>query len=92
MSKRRKYSPEQINLKLRKAEVLLSQGKTVKEVSRSLGIAEQTYDRWRKEYGGLNVTQAGKLKQLEKENARLKRLVADLSLDNAILKEVLSKK
>jgi len=92
MSKRRKYSPEQIIMKLREGEVLLSQGKTVKEVSRALDIHEQTYYRWRKEYGGLNVTQAGKLKQLEKENARLKGLVADLSLDNAILKEVLSKK
>ena len=92
MSKKRKYSPEQIIMKLREAEVLESQGKTIREVSRQLGIAEQTYYRWRKEYGGLNVTQAGKLKQLEKENARLKRLVADLSLDYAILKEVLSKK
>ena len=92
MSKRRKYSPEQIIMNLREGEVLLSQGKTVKEVRRVLGIHEQTFYRWRKEYGGLNVTQAGKLKQLEKENARLKGLVADLSLDNAILKEVLSKK
>jgi transposase-like protein len=92
MSKKRNYSPEQIIMKLREAEVLESQGKTIREVSRQLGIAEQTYYRWRKEYGGLNVTQAGKLKQLEKENARLKRLVADLSLDYAILKEVLSKK
>lgn len=92
MGKKRKYSPEEIIMKLREAEVLLSQGKTVREASRHLGIAEQTYYRWRKEYGGLNVTQAGKLKQLEKENARLKQLVADLSLDNAILKEVLSKK
>ena len=92
MARKRKHSPEQIIMKLREAEVLLSQGKTVKDACRSLGIAEQTYYRWRKEYGGLKVTQAGKLKQLEKENARLKRLVADLSLDNAILKEVLSKK
>ena len=79
-------------MKLREGEVLLSQRKTVKEVSRVLGIHEQTYCRWRKEYWGLNVTQAGKLKQLEKDNARLRGLVADLSLDNAILKEVLSKK
>ena len=92
MSRKRKYSPEQIIIKLREAEVLLSQGHTVKETTRKLGVAEQTYYRWRKEYGGLNTTQAGKLKQLEKENARLKKLVADLSLDNAILKEVLSKK
>ena len=92
MSKRRKFTPEQIITMLKEAEVFLSQGKTVKEVSRQLGIHEQSYYRWRKEYGGLKTTQAGKLKQLEKENTRLKQLVADLSLDNAILKEVLSKK
>jgi transposase-like protein len=79
-------------MKLREAEVLLSQGKSTKEVCRVLEISEQTYYRWRKEYGGLDTTQAKKLKELEKENARLKNLVADLSLDNAILKEVLSKK
>jgi len=67
-------------------------GKNVKEACRVLEISEQTYYRWRKEYGGLNTTQAKKLKEMERENARLKRLVADLSLDNAILKEVLSKK
>jgi transposase-like protein len=79
-------------MKLREAEVLLGQGKSDKEACRVLEISEQTYYRWRKEYGGLNTTQAKKLKELEKENARLKHLVADLSLDNAILKEVLSKK
>ena len=80
-------------MKLREAEVLLSRGgQTVKKVCRVLEISEQTYYRWRKEYGGLNTTQAKKLKELEKENVRLKHLVADLSLDNAILKEVLSKK
>jgi len=79
-------------MKLREAEVLHGQGKGVKEACRELEISEQTYYRWRKEYGGLNTTQAKKLKELEKENARLKHLVADLSLDNAILKEVLSKK
>jgi len=92
MAKRKVFSAEQIIMKLREAEVLLGQGKSVKEVSRVLEISEQTYYRWRKEYGGLNTTQAKKLKELEKENARLKHLVADLSLDNAILKEVLSKK
>ena len=92
MAKRKIYSSEQIILKLREAEVLLGQGRNIKEDSRALEISEQTYYRWRKEYGGLNTTQARKLKELEKENARLKRLVADLSLDNAILKEVLSKK
>ena len=77
---------------LLEAEVLLSQGNTVKEASKQLEISEQTYYRWRREYGGMDVTQAKKLKEMEKENARLKKLVADLSLDNAILKEVLSKK
>ena len=91
MSKKR-YRPEEIIAKLREAEVLLAQGMKIPEVAKSIGIHEITYYRWRKEYGGLNVTQAGKLKQLEKENARLKGLVADLSLDNAILKEVLGKK
>jgi len=92
MAKRKTYTAEQIIMKLREAEVLLGQGKGVKEACRELEISEQTYYRWRKEYGGLNTTQAKKLKELEKENARLKHLVADLSLDNAILKEVLSKK
>ena len=82
------YVPEQIINKLREAEILLSQGNTIGEASRKIGITEQTYYRWRKEYGGMRVEQAKKLKSLEKENARLKKLVADLSLDNAILKEV----
>jgi len=73
---------------LREAEILLSRGSTVAEASRQLGVTEQTYYRWRKEYGGMRVEQAKRLKDLEKENARLKRLVADLSLDNSILKEV----
>jgi putative transposase len=72
---------------LREAEVLLNQGSTVIEVARKLNIAEQTYYRWRKEYGGMRIDQAKRLKELELENARLKKLVADLSLDNAILKE-----
>ena len=92
MSKRKVFTPEQIIMKLREAEVLLAQKKTEAEISRVLEISEQTYYRWRKEYGGLDTTQARKLKELEKENARLKNLVADLSLDNAILKEGLSKK
>ena len=87
MSQKR-YSPEDIIGKLREAEVLLSQGKTVVEAVRVLGISEQTYYRWKKEYGRLDKTQARKLKELEKENLQLKKLVADLSLDNAILKEV----
>ena len=81
------FKPEQIIGKLREAEILLSQGLTVGEASRKLGIAEQTYYRWRKEYGGMRVDQAKRLQELEKENTRLKRLVADITLDNAILKE-----
>ena len=89
---RKQFTSEQIIIKLREAEILLSQGMTVVEAARQLEISEQTYYRWRKEYGGLDTTQARKLKQLEKENLQLKKLVADISLDNAILKEVLSKK
>ncbi len=81
------HSPELIINKLREAEILLNQGSTVSEASRKIGVTEQTYYRWRKEYGGLRIEQAKKLKTLEKENARLKKLVADISLDNAILKE-----
>ena len=92
MPRKRRYSTEQIIRKLREADVLLSQGKTAEEIAKVLEISKQTYYRWRKEYGGLNMTQAKKLKELEKENTRLKTLVADLSLDNAIIKEVLSKK
>ena len=84
---RRLFKPEQIINKLREAEVLMSQGATVGEASRKIGVTEQTYYRWRREYGSMRVEQAKRLKGLEKENARLKRLVADLSLDNAILKE-----
>ena len=82
------YTPEQIINKLREAELQLQQGATVASVSKSIGVSSHTYYRWRKEYGGLRIEQAKKLKDLEKENARLKKLVADLSLDNAILKEV----
>jgi len=88
MAKQR-YSAEDIITKLREAEVLTSQGMTIEEVSRALGISDQTYYRWRKEYGGMRTEQARRLKELEQENARLKRLVADLSLDNAILKEAM---
>ena len=84
---RKAFKPEQIINELREAEVLISQGAAVGEASRKLGITEQTYYRWRREYGGLRVNQAKRLKELEGENARLKRLVADVSLDNAILKE-----
>ncbi len=81
------YTPEQIINKLREAEVLISQGATAGEASRKIGVTEQTYYRWRKEYGGMRIEQAKRLKEVEKENARLKKLVADISLDNAILKE-----
>jgi len=84
---RKAFKPEQVLNKLREAEVLLSQGLTVGEASRKIGVTEQTYYRWRKEYGGMRVEQAKRLKELEKENTRLKQLVADISLDNAILKE-----
>ena len=84
---RKAFKPEHIINKLREAEVLLSQGATVAEASRKLGVTEQTYYRWRKEYGGMRVEQAKRLKELEQENSRLKKLVADITLDNAILKE-----
>ena len=84
---RRIYTPEQIINKLREAEIHINQGISIAEASRKIGITEQTYYRWRKEYGGLRIDQAKRLKSLEKENARLKKLVADLSLDNSILKE-----
>jgi len=87
--KRKRYSPEQIIAMLREAEVKISQGMTAIEVSRQLGISEQTYYRWRKEYGGLKTTQAKKMKDLEKENTRLKKAVADLTLDKLILQEAL---
>ena len=84
---KKKYTTEQIINKLRKAEVMVSQGETVATVCKAIEITDQTYYRWRKEYGGLKLDQAKHFKELEKENGRLKRLVADLSLDNAILKE-----
>ena len=81
------YSPEQIINKLREAEVLLSQENTIAAVCRKIGITDQTYYHWRKDYGGMRVDQARRLKELEQENARLKKVVADFALDNAILKE-----
>ena len=84
---RKAYTPEQIINRLREAKIHINQGIPISEASRKIGVTEQTYYRWRKEYGGLRIEQAKKLKNLEKENARLKKLVADLSLDNAILKE-----
>jgi transposase-like protein len=86
---RKRFKPEQIIHMLREAEVRLASGSTVGEVCRALGISEQSYYRWRKEYGGMHVSQARKLKDLERENARLKKLVADQALDKAILEEAL---
>ena len=85
---RKGYTAEQIINKLREVELLVSQGSTIGMASKKIGVTEQTYYRWRKEYGGMRIKQAKRLKELEKENSRLKKLVADLSLDNAILKEV----
>jgi transposase-like protein len=87
---RKRFSPEQIIVKVREAEIIESKGLTQVEAAKKLGIAEQTLIRWRKEYGGLRVDQARRFKELEKENIRLKRLVADLSLDKAILKDAAS--
>jgi len=84
---RKNFTPEQIINKLREAEIHINQGISIAEASRKINVTQQTYYRWRKEYGGLRIEQAKRLKSLEKENTRLKKLVADLSLDNAILKE-----
>ena len=86
----RKYTTEKIIVKLREAEVLISQGMDVDEVSRQIGVSRQTLYRWRKEFGGMRVDQARRLKVLEKENLRLKHIVADKELDIQILKETLS--
>lgn len=86
MSKRN-YTAEQIISKLREVEVKVGQEIKASEAIRSIGVSEQTYYRWRKEYGGMRTDQAKRLREVEKENIRLKKLVADLSLDNAILKE-----
>ena len=84
---RKRHTPEQIITALREAEVGLARGKSVKLMSRELGITEQTYYRWRREYGGMKVSQARRLKELERENGRLKRAVADLTLDKLIPEE-----
>ena len=84
----KRYNAEEIIHKLREADVLLSQDKTIAQVCKQLGITDQTYYRWRKLYGGMKVDQAKRLKELEAENARLKRAVADLTVDKLILKEV----
>ena len=84
---RRRHTPEQVIDKLREAEVAIAEGSTVAEASRHIGVTEQTFYWWRSEYGGLRIDQARRLKRLESENGRLKRAVADLTLDNQILKE-----
>lgn len=84
------HTPEQIISKLREADVLISQGSTIPVAAKQIGITEQTFYRWRLEYGLMKLDQAKRLKELESENARLKKLVADLSLDNAILNEAMS--
>jgi putative transposase len=89
--KGKKYTAEQIVAKLREAEVLLAKGMALAEVCRQLEITDVTYYRWRKEYGGLRIDQAKRLKELEQENSRLKKVVADLMLDKAILKEAARK-
>jgi transposase-like protein len=90
MPRGQKYRAEEIIPKLREAEVLISQGKTQELAAKQIGISAQTLIRWRKEYGGLRMDQAKRMKQLEKENTRLKRLLADAELDKAILKEAAS--
>ena len=90
MPRGRKVSPEKIIAKLRQAEIEIAKGNTVEQAVRKLGVTVQTFYRWRKEYGGMEVDQAKRLKELERENARLKKLVADQALDNAMLKDIAS--
>jgi putative transposase len=85
---RKNYTTEQIIGKLRQAEVMLGQGRSLDEAVREIGVTKNTYYRWRQEYGGMKLDQAKRLKQLEVENSRLKRAVAELTVDNQILKEV----
>ena len=92
MPKGRRHTPEQTISKLREAEVKLAKGTAIAQACKDLATTEQTYYRWRKEYGGLKLDQAKRLEQLEGENARLKRLLADAELDKAILKEAASGK
>ena len=89
---RKRHTAEQIIAKLRQAELEFGKGKSTAEACRAIGVHEHTYYRWRKEYGGLRVDQAKRLKELEKENSRLKKIVAEQALDKAILKEVASGK
>jgi putative transposase len=86
--KRRRHTPEQIIRKLREAERLLGEGRTIPEAAKELGISEQTYHRWRNRYGGMKANDAKRLKELERENGRLKAIVADQALENRALKEI----
>jgi transposase-like protein len=86
--KRKRHSPEQIVAKLREADAILATGTTIAQVCQKLEIGEATFHRWREQYGGMKASEAKRLKELELENARLKKLVADLALDNAMLKEI----
>jgi transposase-like protein len=88
VAKRKRFSAEEIIGKLREAEVVLAQSQSVGQVVRKLGVSEQTYYRWRREYGGMRVDQAKRLKELERENAQLKKIVADQALDNSMLREL----
>ncbi len=90
--KGKRHSPEQIIVKLREADALLATGATLGQVCQKLAVSEQTFHRWRNQYGGMKVKDAKRLKELEQENARLKKLVADQALDMAILKETLEGK
>ena len=87
---RKRYTPEQIIRKLREAEVMISQGKSISQATRQIGIVDQTYYKWRREYGGMRVDQAKRLKHLEKQNLQLKKIVADKELDIQVLKETLN--
>jgi len=92
MSAKKGYSSEAIVRNLRQAEVMLHEGNSIAEVCKSLGISDSTYYKWRKEYGGMQVSQAKRLKELERENSRLKKAVADLTVDKLILQEVVQGK
>ena len=87
---RKRYTPEQIIRKLREAEVMISQGKSISQATRQIGIVDQTYYKWRREYGGMRVDQAKRLKNLEKQNLQLKKIVADKEIDIQVLKETLN--
>lgn len=92
MGRRKAHTPEEIVAKLRQVEVLVGQGKSVAEALRAIGVTEPTYYRWRTEFGGLKLDQVKRLKELERENARLRKAVSDLTLDKVILKEAMSGK